>query len=58
MTEDDQSLKDKIMQFIAGLGWRVFIRFSGMTEQEYWTAIHDQECTINQVVGAEDEWHH
>lgn len=38
-----QTLTDKIMMFIAGIGWKLFLWGSGTNQEEYWKLIYEQE---------------
>lgn len=37
------SIKNKIKEFIASVGWRLFLWGNSMTAEEYWSQIYEQE---------------
>jgi len=37
------SFKTKIKNFISSIGWEMFIWGSGITQEEYWQRIYQQE---------------
>jgi|SoiMetStandDraft_2_1073263.scaffolds.fasta_scaffold94811_2 hypothetical protein len=38
-----QTFIDKIKDFIAGMGWQLFLWGNDLTKEEYWNAIYEQE---------------
>ena len=38
----------EIKKFIAAIGWKLFIWGSGITEEDYWEAIYQQEKSIRE----------
>ena len=44
----ETNILSEIRKFIATIGWKLFIWASGITEEDYWEAIYQQEKSIRE----------
>jgi len=41
-----ETIKEKIKEKIASIGWKMFLWGSNMTDEEYWKSIYEQEKNL------------
>ena len=48
------SFVDEIKQYLSGIGWKMFIWGLGISQEEYWSRIYEQEKSYRERLDNDD----